>query len=176
MKDYSRETEVQYSFPPDKLHGDGGKVKPEILVRLYDELELNPRARAELCKFLHASLWQGQAAKVWFLGEEMAQPSDDPDPKRKSKEGPWIERQWRRCGNIWMLHLIEKLGIDEPTGKMVVANVAVIVKIAGGEERTILLEVDDYLANRSGRMTQSELRGLVRDRLFSLAAQKAFRA
>ena len=169
-RDYSAEAQIQYHFPPDKLHGGGGKVKLEILERVYRDLDLDYRAQVAMNKFMQFSLFQGQAVKIWPIEESLACPPDEPD----REESPWLESQWQRHGNIWLLHLIEKLGIHEPTGKIIVANVAVVAKVAGGAMRVTLMEVDDYLSDRSDRMSQSDLRQLVRDQLFNVARERAF--
>lgn len=54
------------------------------------------------------------------------------------------------------------------------ANVAVVMKVAGGPIRATLMEVDDFLSDRSDRMSQSDLRQLVRDQLFNIARERAF--
>lgn len=75
VRNYSTEAQIQYHFPPDKLHGGGGKVKPEILQRIYWELDLDYRAQCGMCKFMQFSLFQGQAVKVWFVDESLAPPA-----------------------------------------------------------------------------------------------------
>ena len=157
-RNYSTEAQIQYQFSLDKLHGGGGKVKLEILERVYRELDLDYRAQVAMNQFMQFSLFQGQAVKIWSIDESLACPPEEPD----RDESPWLEAQWRRHGNIWLLHLIEKLGIDEPTGKIIVANVAVVAKVAGGPMRVTLMEVDDYLSDRPNCISQADLHQLVR--------------
>lgn len=157
MKSYIESAAVNHLFS----RGTSDCEFDSIVVKA---LGLNEKAREWLDSFLRRSISRGQSARICFIGYSVACPSDEPERRRGFEIG---QRGWVREGNFWVLELALRAGDSK-------INIAVVMRVAGDPDRVILMEVDDYLNNRSRRVTQAQVRRLVKDRLFETARHLSF--